>query len=308
VRELAERVLAGDMRAAARACRLADDRAPGYEELLRELYPHGGRAWLIGVTGTPGAGKSTLSDALVAEFRARAERVAVVAIDPTSPFTGGAVLGDRIRMQRHFEDPDVFIRSLATRGALGGLTRSTRDVTLVLEAWGAGVVLVETVGVGQDELDVCRLVQTTLVVTQPGLGDDVQAVKAGILEIADVFAVNKADREGADAAVRELEQRMALGAAERAVVPTVATRGQGVPELVSALDAHRVWSTGTAEGRERHRSRAIQAFVMFLRDALADEVLASLGAEVTETAERLERREIDPYTAAGELIARFRGT
>jgi LAO/AO transport system kinase len=208
---LAMKVIAGDARAFARVCRLVDDGVGEYRTILKDLIPHTGRAWTLGITGTPGAGKSTLTDKLVAALRAKGKRVAVVAIDPTSPFSGGAILGDRIRMQQHFEDPGVFIRSLATRGALGGLSRSAADVIRVADAWGADVVLVETVGVGQDELEVTRTVDTTLVVMAPGMGDDVQAIKAGILECADVFAVNNADREGADATVRDLELMIALG-------------------------------------------------------------------------------------------------
>src|SRR5438445_1517106 len=208
---LANDVIAGDVRAAARACRIVDDELPAAVPLLKELFPHTGHAWVVGITGNPGSGKSTLVDGLIGILRARGSKVAVVAVDPTSPFSGGAILGDRIRMQRHAADPGVFIRSLATRGALGGLSRSARDVVRVLDAWGADVVLVETVGVGQDELEVTRAAHTTLVVMAPGMGDDVQAIKAGILECADVFAVNKADREGADATVRDLELMIALG-------------------------------------------------------------------------------------------------
>ena len=210
--ELAKEVTAGSVRAAARACRMVDDEQPGHIELLKEIFPATGKAWIVGVTGNPGSGKSTLVDRLIELLRARDAKVAVVAVDPTSPFSGGAILGDRIRMQRHEGDPKVFIRSLATRGALGGLSRSARDVVRVLDAWGADVVLVETVGVGQDELEVTRTAHTTLVVMAPGMGDDVQAIKAGILECADVFAVNKADLEGADATVRDLELMIALGA------------------------------------------------------------------------------------------------
>jgi LAO/AO transport system kinase len=212
---LAARVIASDTRALARVCRLVDDAVGDYRTILKELFPHTGRAFTIGITGTPGAGKSTLTDKLIGSFRQSDKRVAVVAIDPTSPFSGGAILGDRIRMQQHFTDPGVFIRSLATRGTLGGLSRSAADVIRVVDAWGADVVLVETVGVGQDELEVTRTVDTTLVVMAPGMGDDVQAVKAGILECADVFAVNKADREGADATIRDLELMIALGHSTR---------------------------------------------------------------------------------------------
>lgn len=226
---LAQRVVAGDVRAFARVCRLVDDAVGAYRTILKELFPHTGHAWTIGITGMPGAGKSTLTDKLITAFRAKNKRVAVIAIDPTSPFSGGAILGDRIRMQRHHLDSEVFIRSLATRGALGGLSRSAADVIRVADAWKADVVLVETVGVGQDELEVTRTVDSTLVVTAPGMGDEVQAIKAGILECADAFAVNKADRDGADIAVRDLELMVALGEAQRRTPAAPATHGHHAP-------------------------------------------------------------------------------
>lgn len=241
---LAARVTAGDARALARVCRLVDDGVGDYRTILKQLFAHTGRAWTIGITGTPGAGKSTLTDKLIATLRRQGRRVAVIAIDPTSPFSGGAILGDRIRMQQHFEDRGVFIRSLATRGALGGLSRSAADIIRVADAWGADVVLVETVGVGQDELEVTRTVDTTLVVMAPGMGDDVQAIKAGILECADVFAVNKSDREGADATVRDLELMVALGHATRRVAepgatPSVAGHGHHGTLSLDATGHHR---------------------------------------------------------------------
>ena len=209
--ELAARVLTREPRAVARAMRMVDDRLAGYADLLKEIFPKTGRAFVVGITGNPGAGKSTLTDALIETLRAAGKTVGVIAVDPTSPFSGGAILGDRIRMQRHAEDEGVFIRSVATRGHLGGLSRSARDMVRVLDAAGFDVILVETVGVGQDELEITRTAHTTLVVMAPGMGDDVQAIKAGLLECADVFAVNKADREGADATVRDLELMIALG-------------------------------------------------------------------------------------------------
>ncbi len=333
---LAARVLAGEMRAAARVCRLADDGAVGYRDILRELYPKTGNAWVVGITGNPGAGKSTLTDRLIERFRQRKQRVAVVAVDPTSPFSGGAILGDRIRMQRHFEDPEVFIRSVATRGALGGLSRSATDIVRVLDAWGAGVVLVETVGVGQDELEVTRAAHTTLVVMAPGMGDDIQAIKAGILECADVFAVNKADRDGADQTVRDLQLMIALGGemlqagshskrhsagsldiVQQKVVQTsarwvppitkcVATRDEGIDELVGKLEEHREWLSETEPGQARRRERLRELMVQTLRDVLADEAIRDLGADIDVAASRVEALEIDPYSVCEELIEKFR--
>jgi LAO/AO transport system kinase len=344
---LGARVLAGDVRALARLCRLVDDGVPSARQALVELFPHTGKAWTIGITGTPGAGKSTLTDKLIGGFRARGLRVAVLAIDPTSPFTGGAILGDRIRMQRHHADAEVFIRSVATRGALGGLSRSAADIIRLLDAWQAAVVLVETVGVGQDELEVTRTVDTTIVVTAPGMGDEVQAIKAGILECADVFAVNKADREGADATMRDLELMLALGDAQRRpsaaaagadrhghhgaqsacgaaappvpaggaeadgswrppIVRCVATRGEGVDELLKGLDAHRAW-LATPPGEARRRARLADAVRLELRSALLGRAEDRMHDAIEEAVSRVARREIDPYSAADALVARLVG-
>lgn len=209
--ELAARIVARDIRAVARGLRILDDRAPGHEALSKALHPHTGRAFVLGITGNPGAGKSTLTDRLIEQYRKQGKVVAVLAIDPSSPYSGGAILGDRIRMNRHSTDEGVFIRSVATRGHLGGLSRSARDMIRAFDAWGADVILVETVGVGQDELEITRTAHTTLVVLAPGMGDEVQAIKAGLMETADVFAVNKADRDGADSTVRDVELMIALG-------------------------------------------------------------------------------------------------
>jgi LAO/AO transport system kinase len=337
VHPLAKKVIEHDTRATARVCRLVDDRVGDYATILKDLFPHTGRAWTLGVTGNPGAGKSTLTDRLIAAYRAQGKRVAVVAIDPTSPYSGGAILGDRIRMQDHFGDPEVFIRSLATRGALGGLSRSAGDIVRVFDAWGADVILVETVGVGQDELEITRTAHTTLVVVAPGLGDDVQAIKAGIFECADVFAVNKADRDGADATMRDLELMIALGGevtkagahsrghapgaldlagpevrhAEGRWLPTiqrtVSTRNQGVAELVAALERHRAWTFETEAGRARREARLREAMLVQLRDALVDAALSALGPALEDAMRSVARREVDPYTASERLVEAFRG-
>ena len=334
---LAQAVLAGDVRKTARACRLCDDRLPGHVELLRDLYPHTGRAYVLGVTGNPGAGKSTVTNQLIASFRARGQKVAVVAIDPSSPFSGGAILGDRIRMQRHFEDPGVFIRSVATRGALGGLSRSSLDVVRVLDAWGADVVIVETVGVGQDELEIVKAAHSVLVVMAPGLGDEIQAIKAGLLECADVFAVNKADRDGADATLRDLELMIALsgevkgaGAHSRShaagqldlakqsvehaagvwvprVGKCVAAKGEGIAELMANLDAHRAW-LATPAGLARADVKQRELLQGSLKDAIIEAAAASLGDEIERMSSRVTARELDPYAAVEELLRRFKAT
>jgi len=339
--QLVQRVLVREPRAVARAMRIVDDRPPGYRELLKALWPHTGKAWVLGVTGNPGTGKSTLCDRLIAAYRSRGQRVGVVAVDPTSPYSGGAILGDRIRMSRHAMDEGVFIRSIATRGHLGGLSRSARDAVRVLDASEHDVVIVETVGVGQDELEVTRTAHSTLVVTAPGLGDEVQAIKAGILECADVFAVNKADREGADSTVRDLELMIALGnEAIRAlsqtrghathgaseghvgstdagtpsgsarwtppIVKCVATKGEGVDGLVGALDRHRAWLEGTEAGRARRRERLAEEVRDALREALIDAATHDLGSSLDEAARAVDERAIDPYTATERLVEAFR--
>ncbi len=337
---LVQRVLANDPRAVARAIRTVDDRAPGYLSVLKALWPHTGKAWIVGVTGNPGAGKSTLCDRLIEAYRGRGMRVGVIAVDPTSPYTGGAILGDRIRMARHATDAGVFIRSLATRGHLGGLSRSARDVVRVLDASGSDVVLVETVGVGQDELEVTRTAATTLVVMAPGMGDEVQAIKAGILECADVFAVNKADRDGADATVRDLELMIALGnesiralsgkrghathsAADAHVRPaaggeanggrwtppivkSVASRGDGVEALALALDKHRAWVENSEAGRARRRARLGEELRDALREALIEAAVHDLKPRIDAAVTEVEARASDPYTAIEQLVEAFR--
>jgi LAO/AO transport system kinase len=335
---LVPHILASEPRSIARALRMVDDRVPGYVEMLKALWPHTGKAWVLGVTGNPGAGKSTLVDRLIEAYRARGERVGVVAVDPTSPYTGGAILGDRIRMARHTMDEGVFIRSLATRGHLGGLSGSARDVVRVLDAAGFGVIMVETVGVGQDELEITHTASSTLVVMAPGMGDEVQAIKAGILECADAFAVNKADRDGADATARDLELMIALGnesilALSRTrghathtqadahvapgggatgarwtppIVKCVSTRGEGIAELVDALDRHRAWAEGTEEGRARRVSRLSEEVREALREALIAAAVHDLGSQIDGAVHDVEARQIDPYTATERLVGAFR--
>ncbi|MDB4933670.1 MAG: putative transport system kinase [Labilithrix sp.] len=337
--DLGTRIVAGDQRAAARAMRNVDDRMPGYLDLLKEIFPSTGRAFVVGVTGNPGAGKSTLTDRLIERYRAGGRKVGVICVDPSSPYTGGAILGDRIRMTRHATDAGVFIRSVATRGHLGGLSRSARDMVRVLDAYGCDVVIVETVGVGQDELEITRTAHSTLVVMAPGMGDEVQAIKAGILETADVFAVNKADRDGADSTMRDLELMIALGTEtmvasgkhrahvvhggakidalpvaaasthEQWVPPIakcVATKGEGIAELVEALDRHKSWLDGTQAGRARRHLRLAEELRESLRETLIEAATHALGSEIDRAVDDVEQKTIDPYTATEQLLTAFR--
>jgi LAO/AO transport system kinase len=318
VDDLVAAVLRGEERAVARACRLIDDRQPRIGELIDALYRASKQARVIGVTGSPGSGKSTLVAGLVAEFRGLGKRVGVLAVDPSSTFTGGAILGDRVRMQRHFGDPSVFIRSLATRGAQGGLSRSVQEHVVVLDAAGYDVIVIETVGVGQDELDVSEVAESTIVVTLPGMGDDIQAVKSGILEIADVFVVNKADREGADRAVFELEQRLELArvvgapsAASHAwqapVLKCVALTDTGLPELVQALSRHSVWLAGPEGARRRAARRQVSAERLVF-SLICERLANALEAELKRAGGRLVARELSPHTAADEILTRLSGS
>lgn len=337
--ELVERFLAGDRRALARAITMVENGGPESGDLIRSVFSRSGRAQVIGVTGPPGAGKSTLVDHLASEFRARGRTVGIIAIDPTSPFTGGAILGDRIRMQRGATDPGVFIRSLATRGHLGGVSMATGDVIALMDAFGFDPIIVETVGAGQSEVDIMRLAHTTVVVLVPGLGDDIQAIKAGILEIGDIFAVNKADREGADRTARELEVMLDMNPAfhpggpgisggqggetgkpggagkpgesgkptefhrwRPPVLKTVARDGVGVGDLAARAEDHlqHLKYTGRLEERQVEDARLKLNDIMMAR--LAWILMDRVGGELDQAALAVAEREVDPYTAAQRLL------
>ena len=307
---LAERVFAGDARGIARAISLIEDESPAAAELVRAIYPRTGRAYLVGVTGPPGAGKSTLVDRMTTELRKAGQTVGIVAVDPTSPFSGGAILGDRVRMGTHFGDEGVFIRSMATRGNLGGLARATSDVALVLDAAGKDIVIIETVGVGQDEVDIVRTADISIVVLVPGAGDEVQALKAGIMEIADIFVVNKADRDGADRLVQSVAGMLALqtfqpGDWRPPIVKTEATSGTGVPELVAAIETFREHSEATRATRRRTRQE------YRLRDLLSHRLMQLVEetlpeGELQRVVDGIASREVDPYSAATDIINRVR--
>ena len=306
---LSERVLAGDVRAIARAISLIEDEAPTRAELIRRIFGRTGHAYLIGVTGPPGAGKSTVVDRMTAEIRKAGQTVGVVAVDPTSPYTGGAILGDRVRMQAHAGDDGVFIRSMATRGHLGGLARATGEVASVLDAAGKDVVIIETVGVGQDEVDIVRTADVSIVTIVPGAGDEVQALKAGIMEIADIFVVNKADREGADRTVSSIEAMLSLhtfadGDWRPPIMKTEATSGRGIPELLQMIDRFKQHTAPTQGSRRRARAEWRLRELLghrFLRHV--EESILKAG-EFEQILERIANRELDPYSAVDGIFQR----
>jgi LAO/AO transport system kinase len=310
---LAERIIRGDVLATARLIRDIDDDIPTARQVLKELYPHTGKAYVVGITGAPGVGKSTLVDRFIQHLRAQGKTIGVVAVDPTSPFTGGAILGDRVRMQRHSTDEGVFIRSLATRGHFGGLTPSTRSVINVLDAMGKDIILVETVGVGQDEVEVVRAAHTTIIVVIPGMGDEIQAIKAGILEVGDLFVINKAEREGADQTLRELKTMLEMDSRkerDQAWIPPVrktdALKDKGVEEVLQAVECHRKYLL--ENGGQRLEVRLYKKYKMELLDLLKQRVIESFLADIEESGtldailEDMAHKKLDPYTACDYIL------
>ena len=309
---IVERLLAGDRRALARVVTLIESNAPETRSILAQLHSYGGHAHIVGLTGSPGAGKSTLVMQLGRELRRRGKRIGVVAVDPSSPFTGGAILGDRIRMQELAGDPNVFIRSMASRGSLGGLARATRDVVRALDAAGFDTILIETVGAGQAEVEIVRAAQSVIVVTVPGMGDDIQAIKAGILEIADIFVVNKADRPGADQTAAELRMLMSLDERRKEhvwrvpIVKTSASTGEGIAELADKLDEHLASLRETGQLAARHGHQARSEMLALLHQALLEKLEATLTPEDwDQLVDEVVERHLDPYTAAEEIARRI---
>ena len=297
-------VRSGDARGLARAISIVENRSPGRSDLLKTLFPFTGKACVIGMTGAPGAGKSTLVDQLAKLYRKQDRTVGIIAVDPTSPYTGGAILGDRIRMQDHFADPGIYIRSMATRGSLGGLARTTADVTTVLDASGRDVILIETVGVGQDEVDIVRLADITVVILVPGMGDDVQTIKAGIMEIADIFVINKSDREGAERVEREIRALQTLATRQDGwtppIVKTVASDGTGVPELSRAIASYEEFLQKENRALKKSVENWQERLVEMLRDAMLDKARAHIG-KINALAAEVAEHKRDPYTVVEEL-------
>jgi LAO/AO transport system kinase len=302
-----EQLRSGDIRALARALSIAENRTAGWTELLKELFPLSGHARILGLTGQPGAGKSTLVDQLARHYRKRDRTAGIIAVDPSSPYTGGAILGDRIRMQEHFSDPGIFIRSMATRGSLGGLARSTADAAMVLDASGRDFVMIETVGVGQDEVDIVRLADVTIVILVPGMGDDVQSLKAGIMEIADIFVINKSDRDGAERVEREIRSLQSLAMRPDnwmpPIVKTVASEGKGIDELAASIAAYEEYLQKEGLMATRSVKNWEQRLVDMLRDSLLEKAYLKIGNEnLSRYAAEVAGRKRDPYSVVEEIV------
>jgi LAO/AO transport system kinase len=312
-KEIIQKVLEGDTRTVARLIRDIDDNIPGIRQVLKELYPYTGNAYVVGITGAPGVGKSTLVDQMILHLRKRGRTVGVLAVDPTSPFTGGAILGDRVRMQRHSMDKGVFIRSMATRGQFGGITQATRSAIDVLDATGKDYILVETVGVGQDEVDIVKTAHTTIVVVIPGMGDDIQAIKAGILEVGDIFVINKADREGADRTLMDLRMMLEMETDRTQrddwkppILKVQAVFDIGVSELLDTIEEHRQYllrKYGDVKLRS-NPARVKESLIQMLKDRLFESFLGKItkSGELDDTVLRISKGEIDPYSACDNLL------
>ena len=315
INELIERMLKGDKRATARLITLVENDEEKAREIVKKIYSNTGRAYIIGITGPPGSGKSTLVDKLIKKARDEGNIVGVIAIDPTSPFTGGALLGDRIRMQRHSTDPGVFIRSMATRGSLGGLAKATNDAIKILDAYGCDIIFVETVGVGQIEVDIVKTADTVVLVTVPGLGDDIQAIKAGLMEIADIFVVNKADKEGAEATMFELELMLDLekdkwqkSGWRPPVVSTIAFTNKGVDELWGAINEHREFLLNSGKIEEKRKFRVGEEIKAIVSSKIARKIGEKMGEDdIAVLIEMIAKREIDPYSAADLVLEKALG-
>ncbi len=305
----------GDARALARAISTVENRATGWSDLLKSLFPHTGKARVIGLTGAPGSGKSTLVDQLAKHYRKENQTVGIIAVDPTSPYTGGAILGDRIRMQDHYSDPGIFIRSMATRGSLGGLARATADAATVIDASGRDLVMIETVGVGQDEVDIVRLADVTIVILVPGMGDDVQTIKAGIMEIADIFVINKSDREGAERVEREIRAMQSLATRDDGwtppIVKTVASEGVGTKELAEAIAGYEAYLNEGNLVLKKNVENWQERLIEMLRDAMLEKARAHMeteGSSLERYAAEIAEHKRDPYSLVEEIVGALRNT